>query len=153
LAWASAAGDPLGTLFESLLSLHVVVGRIIGVLFALAARRLGSGRMATTAAVVAILATIGAIVPALAVVRTAHRYGAPISWSEHLRITAPGPYTAPNQTLPYAAIDGKNLYVDIYLPRKPVNGLSAPVLMMHPADTIHRERSMGVDWDRWLAER
>jgi hypothetical protein len=88
--------------------------------------------MATTAAVVAILATIGAIVPALAVVRTAHRYGAPISWSEHLRITAPGPYTAPNQTLPYAAIDGKNLYVDIYLPRKPVNGLSAPVLMMHP---------------------
>lgn len=59
----------------------------------------------------------------------------------------------PNATVRFATIDGKDLYADIYLPAGSGGGVSAPVLMMHPGGYIKDERSMGVDWDRWLAER
>jgi acetyl esterase len=141
----------IGTLLESFLSLHIVILAIIGLFLALAARRLGGGRIATTAAAFAILATAGGIVPLVAIVRAARFYGASISWTDHLRVTAPGT-NAPSQTVLYATIDGAKLYADIYLPAK-TGGVSAPVLMMHPGGYVRGERSMGADWDRWLAER
>jgi acetyl esterase/lipase len=143
----------LGTIFESFLSLHILILGVIGVLLGVAAWQLGSRRGAILAATLAALAVIGALVPLLSLTRTATRYGAAISWWDHLRITAPGGAGRPNATVRFATVDGKDLYADIYLPARSGGGLSAPVLMMHPGGYVKGERSMGADWDRWLAER
>jgi len=116
----------LGTIFESFLSLHIVILGVIGVLLAGAAWQMGSRRGAATAATLAGLAVIGALVPLLALSRTAKRYGAPITWSDHLRITAPGDAARPNATVRFATVDGKDLYADIYLPAKSPGGLLRP---------------------------
>ena len=143
----------LGTILESFLSLHILILGVIGVLLGVAAWQLGSRRGAILAATLAALAVIGALVPLLSLTRTATRYGAAISWWDHLRITAPGGAGRPNATVRFATVDGKDLYADIYLPARSGDGLSAPVLMMHPGGYVKGERSMGADWDRWLAER
>jgi acetyl esterase/lipase len=143
----------IGTILESFLSLHIFILGVIGVLLASAAWQLGSRRGAAVAATLAALAAIGALIPLLSLSRTARRYAAPISWSDHFRITAPGDAARPDATVRFATIDGKDLYADIYLPATPVGGTSPPVLMMHPGGYVRGERSMGADWDRWLAER
>lgn len=143
----------IGTIFESFLSLHIVVLGVIGVLLVAAAWRLGNRRSATMAAILAALAVLGALIPLLSLTRAARKYGTPISWPDHLRITAPGDPARPTATVRFATIDGKDLYADIYLPARSGGGLSAPVLMMHPGGYVKGERSMGADWDRWLAER
>ncbi len=143
----------LGTIFESFLSLHISILGVIGVLLGAAAWQLGSRRGAAMAVILAALALIGALVPLLSLTRAAKEYGAPISWWDHLRITAPGDTARPNATVRFATIDGKDLYADIYLSAKSGGGLSAPVLMMHPGGYVKGERSMGADWDRWFAER
>jgi acetyl esterase/lipase len=143
----------LGTVLESFLSLHIVVLGIIGVLLAIAAWRLGSSRSATIAAILSSLAFVGALIPLVSLILAAHRYGAPISWVDHVRINSQGDAAHPDSTLRYATIDGKDLYADIYLPTKKNGGLSAPVLMMHPGGYVRGKRSMGADWDRWLAAR
>jgi acetyl esterase/lipase len=143
----------LGTISESFLSLHILILGVIGVLLGAAAWQLGSRRSSAIATALAGLALIGALVPLLSLTRAARGYGAPISWSGHLRITAPGDAARPNATVRFATIDGKDLYADIYLPARSGGSLSAPVLMMHPGGYVKGERSMGADWDRWLAKR
>ena len=99
----------IGSVFVSFFTLHVVLAGLIGVTLALLARRLG-GRLATTIILwLAILATVGAAVPLVALVRLAYHYSAPISWTAHLRATAPGPRPAPDQTQLFATVDGKRL--------------------------------------------
>lgn len=142
----------IGTILESFLSLHIVILGVIGVLLASAAWQLGSRRGAAVSATLAALAGIGALIPLLSLTRAARGNGAPISWSDHLRITAPGGTARPNATVRFATIDARDLYADVYLPPRS-GGLSSPVLMMHPGGYVKGERSMGVDWDRWLAER
>jgi acetyl esterase/lipase len=142
----------IGTLFESLFSLHIVITGIIGCVLALAARRLGGKRVATVTAVLAGAAILGSLIPLVALVRTANLYGASISWTDHLRAVASGTRPARSQTLSYATIDGKNLYADIFLPAHPVAGKSAPVLMMHGGGYVGGDRSMDQEWDRWLPD-
>jgi acetyl esterase/lipase len=145
----------VGTLLESYFSLHIAIAALIGALLALLTRRLDRGRAAMITALFALAATLGSLVPLAALVRAAHRYNAPIRWSDHLRVmgTAPSLPHHPNQTIGFASVDGKNLYADIYLPATKPSGLSAPVLMMHGGGYIHGHRSMPNEWDRWLAER
>ena len=122
----------LGTIVESFLSLQILILGVIGALLAGAVWQLGSRRSAALAATLAILAMIGALVPLLSLTRAASRYGASISWLDHLRITAPGDTARKNATVRLATIDGKDLYADIYLLARLGGCLSAPVLMMHP---------------------
>jgi acetyl esterase len=170
----------IGTIFESFFTVHVFLGGWVAILLALWARRLG-GRTATTVILwLAVLATVGAAIPIAALHHTARRYGAPISLMEHLRVIAPGPKPEPDQTKLFATVDGKNLYLDIYLPpRAPATyasagvpamamsmsmsmtsdsstksaALSAPVVMIHGGGFSMGERSDGIRWDRWFAER
>jgi len=118
---------------------------MIGVLLAYAAWRLGSRRSAAVAAMLAALATIGALVPLLSLTRVARQYGVPISWLDHVRITAPGAKMGPNATVRFATISGKDLCADIYFPAASRDGLSVPVLMMHSGGYVKGERSMGAD--------
>jgi hypothetical protein len=145
----------IGTLLESWFSLHIVIAGIIGFLLALGARRLSTSRLSKIAVALPLLATIGALIPLVALVRAAHRHGAPISWSDHLRVLGRQPALPrhPNQTLEFATVDGKPLSVDIYRPAVAPRGLSAAVLMMHGGGYIHGARSVPNEWDRWLAER
>lgn len=150
----------IGTVFESFFSVHVFIAGWVGILLALWAQRLG-GRVATTIVLwLAILATIGAAIPIRALHNMARQYGAPISFMDHLRVTAPGPKPVPDQTKLFATVDGKNLYLDIYLPTDVASSspsgaaaLSAPVLMIHGGGFSMGERSDGVQWDRWFAAR
>jgi acetyl esterase/lipase len=148
-------GGTVGTLLESYLTLHIVIAGALGFFLALWARRLGASRVATVTAVFALAATLGSLIPLAALVRTAHRYGATISWFDHLLVMGRGPAFPrhPNQTVEFGSVDGKALYADIYLPVRPPSGLSAPVLMMHGGGYIHGQRSRPNRWDRWLAER
>ena len=165
----------IGTIFESFFTVHVFVAGWVAILLALWARRLG-GRTATTIILwLAILATIGAAVPIAALHRMARRYDAPISLMEHLRVIPAGPRPMPDQTQLFATVDGKNLYLDIYLP--PGSSASnagaalsamamsmsmsmaprpvphAAVVMIHGGGYSVGERSDGIRWDRWFTAR
>jgi acetyl esterase/lipase len=90
----------------------------------------------------------------------AGRYGAPISWSEHLHVAALGPRAMPDQTKLFGTVDGKSLYLDVYLPKdagySPLAGSTvffAPVVMIHGGGYSLGERSDGRNWDRWFAGR
>jgi len=150
----------IGSVFESFFTLHVVLAGLAGVALAQLARQLGGRRATTIILWLAILTTIGAVVPLVALVRTAYHYGAPISWTAHLRATAPGPRPAPDQTQLFATVDGKRLYLDIYLPARTAGSSpssaatpSAPVVMIHGGGFSLGERSDGLQWDRWFAAR
>ena len=169
----------IGTVFESFFTVHVFIGGWVAILLALWAKRLG-GRVWTTVILwLAILATIGAAIPIAALHHMARQYGAPISLMDHLRVAAPGPKPAPDQTQLFATVDGKNLYLDVYLPAgsqassssgnqsaapqatamsmsmsmNPAAPLSAPVVMIHGGGFSMGTRSMGIQWDRWLTAR
>jgi acetyl esterase/lipase len=148
----------IATLAESFFALHVLLAGLLGIALSLWAARLGLGRSRAVILGLAILATIGAAVPFLAQLRTAHRYGTVISWTDHLRVGAPGPRAMPDQTKLFATLDGKDLYLDVYLPKdqSPVAGSSlhfSPVVMIHGGGYSRGQRSDGRDWDRWFAER
>ena len=150
----------IGTLVESFFTLHVFIAGFVGIVLSLLAARLGLGRGTAVILGLAVLATVGAAVPFFAQVRTAHRYGATISWTDHLRVAAPGPRATPEQTTLFATVDGKPLYLDVYLPKdagySPLTGSTvrfAPVVMIHGGGYSRGERSDGRDWDRWFAER
>jgi acetyl esterase/lipase len=150
----------IGSVFVSFFTLHVVLVGLMGVALALLARRLG-GRGATTLILwLAILATVGAAVPLVALARLAYHYGAPISWAAHLRAGESGPRPSPDQTQLFATVDGKRLYLDIYLPPgaaspspSATSALAAPVVMIHGGGYSLGERSDGIRWDRWFAAR
>jgi acetyl esterase/lipase len=106
----------IGTIFASFFTVHVFIAGWAGILLAMWARRLG-GRTATMVVLwLAILATVGAAVPIVALHRLALQYDAPISLMDHLRVAGPPPRPKPDQTKLFATVDGKNLYLDIYLP-------------------------------------
>jgi acetyl esterase len=156
----------IGSVLVSFFTLHVFLAGLVGIALAAWALGLGGRHGATIIHILAIAATIGAAVPLIALVRMAHHYDAPISWSEHLRVLAP--QSKPDQTQLFATVDGKNLYLDIYLPPGSAIGSpsamamsmarasstnSAPVLMIHGGGFSLGERSDGIQWDRWFAAR
>jgi acetyl esterase/lipase len=166
----------IGCLFESFFTLHIFLAGLVGVALADWALRLGGRRATTVMLWLAILATFGAAVPIFALHSMAQQNHAPISWTEHLRVAAPGPRATPDQTQLFATVDGKSLYMDIYLPASgasvPSSGnmpdsrldtavdtgassgaLSAPVVMIHGGGYSGGRRSDGRNWDRWLAAR
>ena len=127
----------------------------MAIALALWALRLGGRRATTVILWLAIASTGCAMIPIGALAGAAHRAGAPISWVDHLRVSAPGPTAEPNQTLVFASVDGKILRADVYLPGKAGSATeaSAPVVMIHGGGFVGGTRSMGRDWDRWLASR
>jgi acetyl esterase/lipase len=164
----------IGTIFISFFTLHVFLAGLIAILLGLWARSLGGRTAVMIILLIAILATVGATIPIISLVRAADRYGAKISWSDHLRVVAAGPRAMPGQTKLFATVDGKDLKVDIYLPASakgnapsaPANSMmmssaamsaktppSAPVVSIHGGGYSMGERSDGRNWDRWFADR
>jgi acetyl esterase/lipase len=154
----------IGSVFVSFFTLHVFLAGLVAIALAVWARRLGGRRATTVILWLAIAATVGAAIPIFALLRMAHHFGAPISWTEHLRGVAPGTRPAPDHTELFATVGGKKLYTDIYLPASAESGasaghaanaatLSAPVLMIHGGGYSMGERSDGIRWDRWFAAR
>jgi hypothetical protein len=115
----------IGCVFESFFTTHVFLAGLAGIALAVWARRLGGGRATTVIMWLAIAATVGAAIPVLALARTAHRYGASLSWTANLRVAAAGPRATPDQTKLFATVDGKSLNLDIYLPASLPEGSSA----------------------------
>jgi acetyl esterase/lipase len=144
---------PLGTIVESFFSLHIVIAGVMGFVLALVARRLLAGRIAAAVAVTALIATLCAMIPLISLIRAAHREGAKISWLDHLRSVANHAGEGPMQTVRYANVDGKGLYVDIYAPANNSGEKSPPVLMIHGGGYVSGRRSMFPDWSRWLSAR
>jgi acetyl esterase/lipase len=143
----------VGTLLESFFSLHLVLAATAGVLLALLARREGATRAATFAMTCAILATLGSLIPLIALTHTASHHGTHVSWFDHLHVTARFKAAPPDQTIVYATVDGKNLYADVYLPAPSPATKSAPVLVMHGGGYIGGHRSMMRNWNRWFTAR
>lgn len=145
----------IGTLLESFFSLHLLLTALIALVLALLARRRAPSHAANAAIALSLVAAMGAAIPLAALARTASQYDAPISWSDHLRLTAP--FVAPprDQTILYATVDRKDLYADVYLPPNapPASEKSAAVLVMHGGGYIHGRRSMMRVWDRWFTAR
>jgi acetyl esterase/lipase len=143
-----------GTLCESFLSLHIVLAAVAALLLAFAAWRMRRGKLAAMTIALSLLVALAALVPLRALVMAAHREGAPISWLQHLHVTAIGPAAVPDETALYAVVGGQKLYADIYLPNQQVHRSPwPPVFMMHGGGFIRGSRSDGRNWDRWFAQR
>jgi acetyl esterase len=135
-------------------ALHVVLIAVLGGLLALLARHLGAGTTAIVMMVLNAIAAIVLLVPLTSQVSAAHRAGATISWTAHLRMVAAGPRPVPARTAQYAVVDGKTLALDIYEPtHRSTDSPSTPVVMIHGGGFLYGHRSDGRDWDRWFAER
>ncbi|HEY0703276.1 MAG TPA: alpha/beta hydrolase [Candidatus Acidoferrales bacterium] len=144
----------IGTLLESVFSLHIFLVALASLALAFFARRRSSTRAANFVLTCAILATLGSLIPLVALTRTAAQYNAPISWLDHLHVTARFNAALRDQTILYATVDGKNLYADVYLPPNPPPNQKSPViLVMHGGGYIHGHRSMMRTWDRWFTAR
>lgn len=143
----------IATLVESFFSLQVAIAGVVGFVLALVARRLGAGWIAAAVAAIALIATLGAMIPLVALIHAANLYGAKLSWFDQLRGVRKTAGDVPIQTVRYAIVDGKDLYVDIYTPANPSREKSPPVLMMHGGGYISGKRSMFPDWSRWLSAR
>ena len=144
----------IGTIFDDFFSLHIVLVALAGLVFGVVARRLGGRRTATTAAVLNGLAALGATIPLSSLILAAHRHDAPISWLEHLHVTAIGAGAAPDRTEIYATLGGHKLYADIYQPdRRTHPSVSPSVFMIHGGGFTRGERGQARNWDRWLAAR
>jgi acetyl esterase len=145
----------IGTLLESFFSLHLLLTALFALALALLARRGLPNRATNAAIVLSLLAVVGTAIPLAVLVRTASQYDAPISWSDHLRLTAPFAAPRRDESILYATVDGKNLYADVYLPPNtpPTSEKSAAVLVMHGGGYIHGHRSMMRTWDRWFTAR
>jgi acetyl esterase len=143
----------IGTVLESFFSLHLVLAALAGLLLALLLGRRDATRATNIALACAILATLGSLVPLIALTRTASHCGVDISWFDHLRVISRFKAAPPDQTMLYATVDGKNLYADVYLPSPSPATKSAPVLVMHGGGYIGGHRSMMRHWDRWFTAR
>jgi acetyl esterase len=144
----------LGTLFESFLSLHIVLAALAALLLALTVWRVRYGKVAATVVGLSALVTLASVVPLYSLVTAAHREGASISWGQHLHLTAIGPTALPDETALYATVGGQKLYADIYLPDRQLHPSPWPtVFMMHGGGFVRGSRSDGRNWDRWFAQR
>jgi acetyl esterase/lipase len=144
---------PIGTFIESFFSLHIVIAAVIVLVLALVARGLGAGRIAAAVAAIALLATLGALIPLVALIHAANLYGAELSWLDELCGVRRTAEKIPIQTVHYANVDGKDPYFDVYARANPAPEKSPPVLMMHGGGYVSRKRSMFPDWSRWLSAR
>jgi acetyl esterase/lipase len=145
----------IGTLLESFLTLHIVLLALVGTVLAWYAVASGAGRFVSVIAILGVAAVAASLLPLVTLVRLAHQTGAPLSWTQHLRIVPGGPALMPDDTQLYASPDGKPLHVDIYRPRQPgPGGRSTPVVMMHGGGFVVGQRSGGtLNWDRWFTLR
>lgn len=144
----------LGTMFESFFSLHIVLAALIALLLSLGVWRARRGKVAAITAAASAVVALGALVPLHALTMAAHREGAPLSWQQHLHITALGPTATPDETVSYATVGGQKLYLDIYLPVRQTHPSAWPtVFMMHGGGFVRGDRSDGRNWDRWFAQR
>ena len=112
----SPAVGPVATFVESFFSLQIVIAALVGLALALVAWRLGAGRIGATVASIALLATLGALIPVFALIHAANLYGAELSWLDQLCGATKSAQGIPIQTIRYATVEGKDLYVDIYSP-------------------------------------
>ncbi len=144
-----------GTLAESFATLHVLLLAVLGTICAGLALVAGAGRFTKAIAILGSVATLGAILPLVALMRLAHQTGTSLSWVDHLRIVAAESAPAADDSQLYAEFDGKSLYVDVYRPQPAARkGRSTPVIMMHGGGFAVGNRSGGTrDWDRWLTAR
>ena len=143
-----------GTLFESFLSLHIVLAALAALLLALAVWRARRGKVAAITAAASAVVVCGALVPLYTLTLAAHREGAPLSWLQHLHLTAIGPAATPSETVLYATVGDRKLYADIYLPDWQTHPSPWPaVFMMHGGGFTVGNRSDGRNWDRWFAQR
>lgn len=144
----------IATLCESFFSLHLLLLALIGLTLALDARRLGGRRAVAVAGVTCALGVIVTIVPLVALIGAARESGAPISWRAHLHVTAIGAKAVPTETVQYASLDGRSLYLDVYRPdRARFPNVSSPVFMVHGGGFTMGNRSDARNWDRWLSEQ
>ena len=127
----------IGSVSTSFFTPHVALAGLAGHRrLAPQARRLGGRRAAAIVLWLAILATAGAAVPLVELVRMAHQ----VRRTDFL-VGAPSGDRRPDRNLRrikrslFATVDGKRLYLDIYLPASAVRGspsdTSAPAVMIH----------------------
>jgi len=142
----------IGCVFESFFTTHVFLAGLAGIALAVWARRLGGGRVTTAIVWLAIAATVGAAIPssrASAAPRIAT--ACPFPGRHTFARPRAGPRATPDQTQLFATVDGKSLYLDIYLPASLAGGssartlasLSAPVVMIHGGGYSAGKRSDG----------
>jgi acetyl esterase/lipase len=143
-----------GTVLGSIFALQIAVAAFLVTVVAGIALLVGGRRWARIMLLFAALAFLGSLIPLGALVRAAHHYGAPISWTHALRPLKRAERRMPSQSPLFATIDGKPLYLDVYRPTNPSDAKSAPVLMLHGGGYIQGKRSdFTHTWDAWLADR
>ncbi len=144
---------PLGAILESFLTLHVFLLSLLALAMAVIASKMSGGRPPKVLAVIAGVTVLGSVLPLIAFVRTANQYHAPISWLEHLHVSAMGPRAVPEHSLVYATVEGRELSLDVYLPSRNRRQLSSAIIMIHGGGFSSGKRSDGRNWDRWLANQ
>ncbi|OLB66501.1 MAG: hypothetical protein AUI10_02535 [Actinobacteria bacterium 13_2_20CM_2_72_6] len=123
---------------------------LVGAGAAVAVHRLGRRRTALVTGVVAGLTLIGATVPTVALMMTAHRLGAPVSLPRALVPVRNVGTADPTRTVGYATVDGEDLNLDVWLPKRGGGQPSPAVVFVHGGGFVKGSRSETPQWDHWL---
>jgi acetyl esterase/lipase len=134
--------------------LHFVAPMLVAAATATLARRGGARLSAWTCGFGVLLTATMALVPAVAIWRTAAACDVPLSLGEYLANAARLNIGSPHPELGVvygAAADGTPLVLDAWRTGLPAEGPPRPaVLVLHGGAWTHGARSMTPDWDRWL---
>src|SRR6185436_1461537 len=134
--------------------LHFVAPMLVAAATATLARRGGARLSAWTCGFGVLLTAAMALVPAVAIWRTAAACDVPLSLSEYFANAARLNIGSPHPELGVVygtAADGTPLVLDAWRTGPPAEGPPRPaVLVLHGGAWTHGARSMMPDWDRWL---
>jgi len=134
--------------------LQLVAVAFLGAILAVLTARLSGRWVRILVCSVAAIGVLAAVVPLVALSRTAARLGAPISVSE---LIAPPRNTGgpvPSRAVIYGTANGQELSLDVWLPAQPPpSGTRPAVVMIHGGGFVKGVRGETPRWNDWLNQR
>ncbi len=150
---AAPAPDPVLviSLVASSLSPFLVVPAAVAVWLMVLAWRIRWRWVTGAAAVVSVLALLGAILPWATQAHTASQNNASLSLSDYLANPDPG---KPTYTVTYATLGGQQLHLDVWQAAQPASGRTG-LVWAHGGGWVSGDRVYDSlpKWGRWLADQ
>jgi len=144
ILWIVAVGASEWSLWFGLLGL-------IGVILALWGLALGSRWPAWLALGLAVLTMVFAAVPPLQSLPVARANNVRLSLAQYI-FGLPIQQTAQRQTVPFAAVDGQSLVLDVYTPSQPAATTRPAIIVIHGGSWSGGQKSDFPRWNQWLVD-
>jgi len=137
-------------------SVLIIAAAILGAVLALIGSRPGTRALSMLSVLLGLTAIGIALIPPAQALRLAGERRIELDFGRYLgaRLDTEGPIKA-EKTVPYASVDGRELGMDVYVPRRSgaAGTASAAVLVIHGGGWSSGDKGDASRFSRWLSER